>query len=139
MSLYCFLINLSNSALFKHSPLCSYFSVRRDNEFLSMLVCYLGNRGNCQKGDKIYLLSYWKFVFFLNTSVHIFISFCITWMLECSCCNCFFVLLVGDSQGVGKCFYFSLKQEKSAKDIQVCRSLPHCGKYKGVKLLYPHL
>lgn len=73
LSLYCILINLSNSAHFKRSPLHAYFNVQRYNEFLSMLVCYLGNRGNCEKSDKIYLLSYWKFMFFFNTLVHIFI------------------------------------------------------------------
>lgn len=75
LSLCCVLINLSNSAQFKHSPLHAYFNVQRYNEFSSMVVCYLGNRGNCQKSDKIYLLSYWKFMFFLNILVDIFIIF----------------------------------------------------------------
>lgn len=104
-----------------------------------MLVCYLGNRGNCQKSDKMHLLSYWKFVFFLNTLVHIFIFF----LYSVAVGKLLLQLLLFSgwrhSQGVGKCFYFSLKQEKSAKDIQVCRSVPHCCKYEGVKLLYPHL
>lgn len=129
LSLYCIIINLSNLAHFKHSPLHAYFNAQRYNEFLSMLVCYLGNRRNCQKSDKIYLLSYWKFIFLLNILVHIFIIFLhsmaigvlLLQLLLCSAGQ-------RHCQGVGKCFSFSLKQEKSAKDIQVCRSVLHCCK-----------
>lgn len=139
LSLYYILINLLNSAHFKHSPLRAYFNVQRYNEFFSMLVCYLGNSGNCQKSDKIYLLSYWQFMF-LNTLVHNFVIFLYSvaigvLLLQRLLCSAGW----RHSEGVGKCFYFSLKQEKSAKYIHVCRTVPHCCKYQGVKLLYPHL